>query len=166
MRQTQWTMLAMQTRPCLSRGHVLVRRSAASALLGWLAFLLYALSFFLPATDRIMGWQAFLYALLFFFCLPMWSANPVFWVGLVRLSQGRYRSAGMAGVLAVVLALLECWMFHRELAVGYLVWVSSMGTLALAGLFGCGREEQPAGGLARTRGTQGEAAWIVSRFRR
>jgi hypothetical protein len=132
--------------------------------LGGLVFLLYGFSFVLPATGRMLGYQAFMMSVLFVLCIPMWLANPVFWYGLVRLCQGRCESAARAGLLALVLALSECWMFWGELSTGYFLWAGSMALLALLGW--CGSREV---GLARTIRVvgvhSGDATRIAARFR-
>jgi hypothetical protein len=142
-------------------------RSAAPGLLGGLALLLYAVSFFLPALDGVAGYQAFVFALIWFVFLPMWAANPVFWIGLGRLFQGRHGSASRAGLAALLLALSESWMFGRELGVGYLVWVGSMAVLVVAGA--CGRrDEMPVRCLPARPPVPaaGEGVRIASRWRR
>jgi hypothetical protein len=136
-----------------------------SICLGWLAVGLYIISFFLPAYAGALGYQAFLCALVCMIGIPMWSANLVFWGGLAQLSQGRYRSAGGAGLAALLLALSEAWMFRDGLQVGYWMWVGSMGLLALAGL--CPeRETRPRRLHVRSAALPvGEAYRIASRFR-
>jgi hypothetical protein len=124
---------------------------------------MYAVSFFLDAADRMAGYQAFLLALYIPVYWPMWLANPVFWFGLSRLCQGRYHSAGTAGLVALVLALSESWLCGR-LDVGYFLWAGSMAVLALAGL--C-RELEEQLDLGRQWGaalTAGEASRIASQF--
>ncbi len=149
-----------------SNPFVTMRHPAGVALLGTLAATMYAVSFFLPATGSILGYQAFVCALLVVICAPMWLANPVFWLGLVLLHRREYRSAGHAGMIAVLLALSECWMFSGELGVGYFVWVGSMAALTLVGLFGEPRDG-PSGWYGRSQlFPVGEASRIVSRFRR
>jgi hypothetical protein len=135
-------------------------------LLGWLAFLLYAGSFFLPATGNMMGYQAFWCALVFVIFLPMWAANPAFLVGLAWLSQGRYKSNGNAGLLALALALSESWMFYPELGVGYFTWVASMAVLAVAGWCGHPQESRQKWPGAPQGLTVGEAARIAGGFRK
>jgi hypothetical protein len=142
---------------------VVARRSAAGDVIGLLAVILYALSFFLPATRWVVGYQVFVCSLVFVICIPMWAANLVFWAGLAELCLGRYRSAGLAGLVAVVLALSECWMFTAELRVGYFVWVGSMALLAFVGL--CGTEENRPRWPARVGSNiAGAATRIASRF--
>jgi hypothetical protein len=134
-------------------------------LLGCAVFLLYAFSFWLPATRNVLGYQAFVYALLFFICGPMWAANPVFWFGLAKLFQGHYRSAAKAGLLALLLALSECWMFWGELAAGYFLWSGSMAVLAVAGWWGS-RDGGPPRQILGARWCVAEATQIASRFQR
>jgi hypothetical protein len=142
-------------------------RSEAGVFLACLLGGLYAVSFFLPAMKGLPGYGAFVYALLFLVGIPMWAANPVFWFGLCHLAEGRYRSAGRAGWVALVLALSEWWMFGRDLAVGYYLWAGSMFLMGLAG-------EWPEADRSPRRlrpvdpewMTGGEATRIASRFRR
>jgi hypothetical protein len=136
-------------------------------VVGAVAVAVYAVSFFLPALDSIVGFQAFLCSLGFVITIPMWVANPIFWFGLRRLAQGRYRSAGKAGLLALVFALSESWMCAGGLRVGYFVWVGSMAVLATVGLFGDAQEERPRRWPFHPTWTRGgEAARIAARFRR
>jgi hypothetical protein len=136
-------------------------------LLGYLAAVMFAVSFFLPALHNVAGYEAFVYALLWVICIPMWAANPVFWCGLAYLSAGRYRSAGKAGLAALLLALSESWMFWGELEIGYWIWAGSMAVLAVAGLYAGGTERRPQcwPALPGWR-TLCEAGRIASRFRR
>jgi hypothetical protein len=140
---------------------------AAIVLLGSLAVVMFAVSFFLPALHGVAGYQAFICALLWLFGIPMWAANPVFCFGLAYLSAGRYRSAARAGLAAVLLALSESWMFWGELDVGYWIWAGSMAVLAVAGLCASGMESRmPSWPGLSGRRMVGEAARIASRFRR
>jgi hypothetical protein len=149
-----------------SNPFVTTRHPAGVAVLGTLAVVMYGVSFLLPAAGRMLGYQAFVCAVLFVIGVPMWLANPVFWLGLVLLSRREYRSASTAGIVALLLALSECWMFSGDLGVGYFVWVGSMAFLALVGLFG-ESEAAPREWYARPqRFPVGEASRIVSRFRR
>jgi hypothetical protein len=158
--------LPARARADYSSPFVTVRHPAAVAILGALAVAMYGVSFFLPATGRILGYQAFVCALLFVICAPMWLANPVFWLGLVMLSRREYRSASHAGMIALLLALSECWMFSGELDSGYFVWAGSMAVLALVGLFG-ELNDGPRRWWGRSQFFPvGEASRIVSRFRR
>jgi len=142
------------------------RRPDTAVALTWMIGALYAVSFFLPATRTMPGYAAFVCSLLFAIGIPMWGANPVFWYGLYHLAQGSYRAASRAGTIAVVLALSECWMFAGELSYGYFVWVSSMGMLALTGLFTeVDDQRRPRPTHAAWR-SDGEATRIASRFRR
>jgi hypothetical protein len=136
-----------------------VRCPPTVALLGLAAALLYAASFFLPATDMVAGYQAFVLSLVFVIGIPMWLANPVFWSGLTLLSQGKYRSARKAGLLGLVLALSECWLFSKGLRVGYFAWVASMALLAAAGWWG-----QLGHGPVHGPRVPGEATRIAARF--
>ncbi len=139
-------------------GEAVVARNAATGVLGLAAAVLYAVSFFLPALPGVKGYAAFVYALVFGICVPMWAANPVFWVGLARLCVGQYKSAANAAVVAVVLALSECWLF-KDLGVGYFAWIGSMALLAVAG-FCQGYDEWPPPRLRNG----GEAARIAAKF--
>jgi hypothetical protein len=156
MMKTDFTTWPLHPRavPEVAREHL------SPAVLGVAAAVLYALSFFLPAFQEAAGYQAFFVSLFFVVGIPMWAANPVFWSGLVLLSQREYASAGKAGVLALSLALSECWLFSEGLRVGYFAWVGSMALLALAG--GCG---QPRDSFPIEAETAGEAARIASRLR-
>lgn len=121
----------------MARQETPVRKSVALAVaLGTGVGLLYGGSFFLPAAAKAQGYEAFFFAMVLFFYWPMWAANPVFWYGLVKLLSGRWKAARNAGLLAVVLACSEAWMFVGLLKVGYFVWVGSMAALALAGWYG------------------------------
>jgi hypothetical protein len=114
----------------------LTRAYRGDFVLGGLAASLYVASFFFDAAAGVAGWQAFIWSVLLVVYLPMWLANPVAWIGFARLLEGRRRSAGGAGLLAVLLAFSESWLFFRELRVGYFLWVGSMAVLAVAGLLG------------------------------
>ena len=149
------TTLQPRTRP---PEVALVHRPAVT-LLGLSAALLYAGSFFLPAYQEAAGFHAFVLSLVFLVGIPMWLANPFFWSGLTLLAQGKYRSARNAGLVALVLALSECWLFAEGLQVGYFVWVSSMASLAVAGWWG---QLQPYSAQG-TRGA-GEASRIAARL--
>ena len=140
---------------------VAVRCPPAVALLGLAAVLVYAVSFFLPAFDKTAGYQAFVLSLVCVIGIPMWFANPFFWAGVALLSQGKYRSAGKAGLVALVLALSECWLFAEGLQVGYYAWVGSMALLSAAGF--CGAAEGRDGPAHGSRGA-GEAARIAARW--
>jgi hypothetical protein len=158
--------LSARTRADYANPFVTVRHPPAVAILGALAVAMYGVSFFLPAAGTFLGFQAFVCALLFIIGVPMWLANPVFWLGLVMLSRREYRSASHAGMIALVLALSECWMFSGELKAGYYVWAGSMAVLALVGLFG-EWTDGPRGWYSRSQlFPVGEASRIVSRFRR
>lgn len=89
--------------------------------LAMMAVGLYGASFFLPACGRILGYQAFVWSVIFIVCLPMWLANPMFWVGLACASRGEWRAVRTYGLVALVLSLSEAWMFWGELATGYFV---------------------------------------------
>jgi hypothetical protein len=142
---------------------VVARRSAAGDLLGLLTISLYAASFFLPATRDFMGYQAFVYSLVCMVFIPMWAANLALWLGLAELSLGRYRRAGLAGLVALVLVASECWLFVGELRAGFFAWVGSMVLLALVGL--CGAEQnRPRWPVQVGTNFAGEASRIASRF--
>jgi len=64
---------------------------------------------------------------------PVWLANPVFALGLVRACQGRWRTALTAAVIALVLAaMMKPWVALRHgwsttgLQIGYFAWLASM----------------------------------------
>jgi hypothetical protein len=142
------------------------RRPAKDLSPGVFATVMYIISFFLPAWQEARGYEAFVLSLMFLFCVPVWAANLVFWIGLAQWSQGRYWSASMAGLVALSLGLLGVWMFKDGLKIGYWLWVGSMGVLALGGL--CKEQDsqprnRPSQAITRDAG---EASRIVARFRR
>jgi hypothetical protein len=112
------------------------RSGEIATLLGGLATLLYGVSFFYPAIKDVLGFQAFVYAVISIVFIPMWFANPVFWLGTVFLFQHQWRAACRYGLVALALGLSEAWIVWRELTVGYFFWVGSMALLAVAGWFG------------------------------
>jgi hypothetical protein len=138
----------------------LIGRHAGADRLGLLAVLIYVLSFFLPALPHAVGYQTFVFALVFVIGVPMWAANPVFWIGLGKLYQGEYRTARTLGVVALLLALSECWLFSEDLRVGYFAWVGSMAGLALAGWWGT----PPRWPVLAESERPGEASRIAARF--
>jgi hypothetical protein len=140
---------------------VAVTYESPAGVLGVLAAVLYVVSFFLPACEGAAGYQAFALSLVCVVGIPMWLANPLFWSGLLLLSQGKRAAAGKAGLTAVALALSQCWLFWPGLRVGYFAWVGSMGLLAVAGW--CGGQERQAA-VPESRGA-GEASRIAARFR-
>lgn len=107
-----------------------------AASLGTVTAIIYAGSFLLPACGDAFGFMAFLLAFLHPIGWPMWAANPVFWLGLVKLFNGKWRAARKAGTVAVLLAVCELFWFAGAVNVGYFVWVASMATLAWAGWYG------------------------------
>jgi hypothetical protein len=136
--------------------------SPAVPLLGVSSAVLYAASFFLPAFQEGAGYHAFLFSLVYLLGIPMWFANPVFWCGLALLCQGKHRAARKAGVVALVFALSEFWLFLEGLRVGYFVWVGSMALLIAAAW--CGVHDPPRDlSFPRPRGA-GEATRIAARF--
>jgi hypothetical protein len=166
MQKTDLLIPPIQIPPCLTTPVTATAGPTAALLLGCLALLSYTVSFFLPALHNVLGFQAFVYSILFLIGAPMWVANPLFWYGLVSLFRRRNRAAGKAGLVALLLALSECWMFHGQLAAGYFVWAGSMALLALAGWLG-GEGNRPRTGSGRAAGwPAGEATQIASRFRR
>jgi hypothetical protein len=108
-----------------------------ASVLGIVAAVLYGVSFFLPASKGLLGFQAFFFSVLMVFTIPMWLANPLFWLGLALLSGRQWQAARFYGLLALVLGLSESWMFWEELSTGYFLWVGSMALLAAAGWCGC-----------------------------
>jgi len=68
--------------------------------------------------------------------LSAWLANPLLWLGLACLLAGRLGAAGVAGVVATLLAAVEMWPWSAEvtwLAGGYL-WLGSMALLTILSL--------------------------------
>ena len=163
MQKTDAMVPLVQTRAAVLDIAVLRRGTGVGALVGVLAAGLYAWSFFLEAAKGIAGYQAFLLALYLPPYWPMWAANPVFWFGLSRLSQGRYHAAGAAGLVALLLALSESWLCGN-LEAGYFVWAGSMAVLALAGL--CREPAEPPTGWRHRPAwlPGGEASRIASPF--
>ena len=115
---------------------------AVVTVLGVVAVLVYAVSFFLPVFLEDAGYHALLFSLVSVVALPMWLANPFFWSGLAGLCRGEYRAARKAGLAGLVLALSECWLFSKGLRVGYFTWAGSMALLAVAGW--CGQAQRGA----------------------
>jgi hypothetical protein len=103
-------------------------------LLGGVAAAVYAGSFLLPVLgESFRGYHAFMVALAVFpLFLPLWLANPAFWVGLYCLLAGRRRGAGTAAGMAVALSLSEAWMFWGSASLGYYLWQASLVLLAVA----------------------------------
>ena len=68
-----------------------------------MAAALYTVSFVLPVLGAsFRGYHAFMVALAVFpLFLPLWLANPAFWVGLLCLFAGRRRRAGTAAAPSV-----------------------------------------------------------------
>jgi hypothetical protein len=153
-------MTQLQARIPPPEAVIAVRCPPIAAVLGVAAAVLYAGSFLLPAYHEAAGYQAFMFSFVCVIGIPMWLANPVFLSGLALLSQGKYRSAGKAGLWALVLALSECWLFSGGLRVGYYVWVASMALLAAAGWWGQLRRVPVHGPWGA-----GEATCIAARFR-
>jgi hypothetical protein len=99
---------------------------------------LYAVSFAMPVTDAgtpqaMYGWQAFLFSLVYVIFLPMWLADPVFWIGCLSYANGRFHAARNAGLTAAVLAVSEVWLWDDRPEIGYWIWLASMLLLAVAG---------------------------------
>ncbi|PQO48196.1 hypothetical protein [Blastopirellula marina] len=107
--------------------------------------LVYAVSFFLPAGDNhntpaILGWEAFLNALLLSWFLPMWWANPGFFLAGWWVLKGKPNWAMLATVVAALLALSQSIFlppdsstgYGYRLLIGYYVW---LGSIVLLGLF-------------------------------
>jgi hypothetical protein len=73
---------------------------------------------------------------------PAWFANFAFWFGCWRLYQARWQAAAIAGLLALMPSLLCGWVLMYDLhdddhpGIGFYVWLTSMMSLALAGLYG------------------------------
>jgi hypothetical protein len=102
-------------------------------VLGIAAGVVYGTSFFLPAIESLLGFGAFWYSLLMVITIPMWLANPLFWLGLGLLFGRQWQAARFYGILAMALGLSESWLFWNELSAGYFLWVGSMSLLTLAG---------------------------------
>jgi hypothetical protein len=76
----------------------------------------------------ISGARAFVMSL-YVVGIPMWLANPAYWLGLYSLGRGWPRTARVSSVVAVLLAVSELPLFWREVLVGYWLWLASMGFL-------------------------------------
>jgi hypothetical protein len=107
---------------------------------------LYVVSFLLPVGWGLgfFGLHAFVCSAMIPFVWPMWAANPVLWFGLVKAANQRWEAARNAGVLAMLLAISEAWMFLPGLGVGYFCWLCSMIALATAGAYGAEQERRSA----------------------
>ncbi|MGH7202255.1 MAG: hypothetical protein ACREJB_16745 [Planctomycetaceae bacterium] len=128
--------------------------------------LLYGVSLSLPAiavngrsgAAPVPGYEAVIagvFALVMLF-QPAVLANPAIWTGLVLLACGRWRSAAVAGALAVVLTLSALLIYDPaappqgggadspsthppriiQLLPGYYCWVASAAILTAAGVLG------------------------------
>jgi hypothetical protein len=87
----------------------------------------------------ISGARAFVMSV-FVVGLPMWLANPAYWLGLFGLGLGSPRTARISAIVAVLLAMSELPIYWGEVLVGYWVWSASMGVL-LASSFWESRED-------------------------
>jgi len=73
----------------------------------------------------------------------VWFANPVLWLGCVLLALRRWILVGLAGTVAVALAILPVietppdLELKSTLLVGYWIWVASMALLGALGWLGC-----------------------------
>ena len=122
-----------------------------SVLFSILVAVVYSGSFVLPAVDfgphrrgdvfelsgTSSGFEAFFLAIPAILSgLPVWLANPVFWLGLILLAAYRPLGAAICGAIAVLLALtgLQPVESQEILLVGYYVWLTSIGLLFLAGV--------------------------------
>ena len=137
-----------------------------AAVLGAVAVTLYGVSFFLPAVGTVLGFLAFIWAPSSVVLIPMWLANPVFWYGLHCLFGGRLEAAAKAGLVALLLALSESWLFWGELGVGYFAWVGSMAALARVGIRSGTEGTDPFRTIPSPFFLGGEASRIAARFRR
>ena len=72
----------------------------------------------------------------------LWLANPVLWLGCCFLMTRRWREAGLAGLIAILLALSLIFTAHvpsdmaRIPQAGYRMWLASMIRLAGGGFYG------------------------------
>jgi hypothetical protein len=68
---------------------------------------------------------------------PAWWANLSFAAGIVCLLRGRLVTSGVFGVIALLLSLSYCLdvLNDFEVRIGYWLWVSSMGILAVSVAF-------------------------------
>ena len=135
-------------------------------MLGAVAVTLYGVSFFLRAVGTVLGFLAFIWAPFTVVLIPMWLANPVFWYGLHCLFGGRLDAAAKAGLVALLLALSESWLFWGELRVGYVAWVGSMAALALVGLRTGTEGTDPFRTVSLPFILGGQDSRIAARFRR
>jgi hypothetical protein len=94
--------------------------------------LIYAVSFLLPISNEgdtlFWGWQVFL---LSFLAWPIgWLANPMFWIALVCLNRGRWRSALGLGIVSVLLGLtcvhIAVGVMGSFWHIAYFVWLGSL----------------------------------------
>lgn len=109
-----------------------------------ICFLVYVVSFFLPAGDKhnataILGWEAFLNALLLCWCLPMWWANLGFFLAGWLMAKGKSNWALLTSVSAILLALSQSIFlppndnmgYGFRLLIGYYVWLAAIVLLGL-----------------------------------
>ena len=109
------------------------------SLWGFLALLVYTISFALPFDERMQGWQVFLLGLCGFLTPQGWPwlANPFLWFACAVAGDSRRRAFFLA-FLAFVFALAYLLLFiidSRARSVpgpAYWCWVGSM-TIAVMG---------------------------------
>lgn len=83
----------------------------------------------------ISGARTFVVAFSIVIGIPMWLANPAFWIGLECLALGKERSAQRGAGVALLLALSELPLFFSGILVGYYVWVASIFLLLFASFY-------------------------------
>ena len=115
--------------------------------------LVYAVSFFLPAGDKhntppLLGWEAFVNALVLCWCLPMWWANPGFFLAGWLVVKEKSNWAMLISFAAVLLALSQSVFlppddymgYGYRLLIGYYVWLGSIVLMGLTSAMFAARE--------------------------
>jgi hypothetical protein len=115
----------------------------ATVVRGWGAFLQGLLSLVLVVAGFIdsllSGWSGDDRTYWLEIAALSWLANPAFWIGLRALRRRRWRTAAVAGLAALVLALLALVLVEREIGqlfAGYFVWLGGIVLLTAAGFAG------------------------------